>query len=430
MILNRKISQSQISAFFLMVLFTYVNNPFYFALITPIHKAFYYGIALLPILISLKKGFFYARNFSSYAKLFFIYFISIFLVMIVSCSLDFQYLNYFTRLFIGICASLSVFCIWNYKNKLGHIQEDFEIIYIKSVAFYIFGTVAFIIISPLKTFWQSLIVDFGEKDFSDILEYVTRFGFAGFSGFGCAFMVSAATVIMCYLFLNKKISIKQCKFYSVVFIIGSFFYGRIGFAVSLFTCGMLALYLLFHKKPKLFNFYIFIVAFLILLGFILYFAIPNTQPFLDWLLEPVFNFIENGKFESASTNSLGNMYKNFSPSDKTLAIGDGYWIGLDGKGYYGKTDVGFMRNILFGGIFYCILLYSLVGFFLFFLYQSLKSGKKKGSAFIVFVMFSQFLLFELKGDITFLFLKTYLPFYVYLSYENMKNNKLLLRRLA
>ncbi len=425
MILNRKFS-----AFLLMLLFTYVNNPFYFVVITSIHKVFYYGIALLPIFLALQKGFFYGKNFASYAKLFFLYFISIFLVMIVSCSLDFQYLNYFLRLFVGLCASLSVFCIWSYETNLGHIQEDFEIIYIKSVAFYILGTVAFIAIPPLKTFWQLLIVDFGDKDFSDFVEYITRFGFAGFSGFGCAFMVSEASVIMCYLFLNRRISVKQCKFYSVVFIIGSFFYGRIGFAVSLFTCGMLALYLLFQKRPKLFYFYIFIVVFLISLGFILYFIIPNMQPFIDWLLEPVFNFVKNGKFESASTNDLGNMYKNFSPSDKTLAFGDGYWLGSDGKGYYGKTDVGFMRNILFGGVFYCILLYSLVCFFLFFLYQSLKFGKKKGAEFLVFVMFIQFLLFELKGDITFLFLKTYIPFYVYLTYERLQNNKSTSRSLS
>lgn len=418
MILNRKFS-----AFLLMILFTYVNNPFYFAVITPIHKAFYYGIALLPIFFALQKGFRYGRNFGSYAKLFLLYFISIFLVMLFSYSLDFQYLNYFVRLFVGLCASLSVFCIWKYERNIGHIYEDFEIIYVKSVAFYIFGTIAFITIPPLKTLWQSLIVDFGEKDFSDFVEYITRFGFAGFSGFGCAFMVSAASVIMSYLFLNKKISLKKCRFYSVVFIIGSFFYGRIGFVVSLFVCGMLAFYLFFHKRPKLLRFYILIVAVLILIGFILYFTIPDIQPFIDWLLEPVFNFIKKGKFESASTNDLGNMYKNFSPSDKTLAIGDGHWIGIDGTGYYGHTDVGFMRNILFGGFFYCILLYSLIAFFLFFLYQSLKANRKKGAGFLTFLIFVQFMLFELKGDITFLFLKAYIPFYVYLIYEKNKDSR-------
>lgn len=182
---------------------------------------------------------------------------------------------------------------------------------------------------------------------------------------------------------------------------------------------MLSLYLLAHKRAGILRFYIFIVAFFILLGFIIYFSVPDIQPFIDWLLEPVFNFIENGKLESASTNQLGKMYENFAPSDKTLAIGDGYWLGINGTGYYGKTDVGFMRNILFGGVFYCILLYSLIAFFLFFLYQKLK--QKKGSKFIILVMSVQFLLFELKGDITFLFLKTYLPFYLYLFYETRKS---------
>lgn len=379
----------------------------------------YYAIAVFPLFIALYKGFVYERNISSYTKMFLLYFASIFLVMLITFSLDFQYLSYFVRLLISICASLSVFSIYKYENNKGYITEDFSVLYLKSVAFYIFGTIAFIVCPSFKAFWQSIIVDFGETDFSDVLEYITRFGFAGFSGFGCAFTVSAAAVIMCYLFLNEKLSIRQCKFYSVIFIIGSFFYGRIGFVVSLFTCGMLSLYLLAHKRAGILRFYIFIVAFFILLGFIIYFSVPDIQPFIDWLLEPVFNFIENGKLESASTNQLGKMYENFAPSDKTLAIGDGYWLGINGAGYYGKTDVGFMRNILFGGVFYCILLYSLIAFFLFFLYQKLK--QKKGSKFIILVMSVQFLLFELKGDITFLFLKTYLPFYLYLFYETRKS---------
>ena len=149
----------------------------------------------------------------------------------------------------------------------------------------------------------------------------------------------------------------------------------------------------------------------------MYFAIPEIQPFIDWLLEPILNYFKNGKIESASTNSLGKMYENFSPSDKTLLLGDGYWLGLDGSGYYGKTDVGFMRNILYGGVFYTLLLYFLIVIFLFFLFFNLKQNKTKGAGFLTFVMFIQFMLFELKGDITFLFLKAYLPFYLYLIYE-------------
>ncbi|MEE0887573.1 MAG: hypothetical protein UIB61_11770 [Treponema sp.] len=336
--------------------------------------------------------------------------------MIFSFSLDFQYFTYFMRLLVGIFATISVFCIWKYSIEHDFIREDFLIIFVKSVAFYILGTTAFIFIPSLKFFWKSMIVDFGEQDFSGVLEYITRFGFAGFSGFGCAFLVTCATVITCYLFLNEKINLKQCKIYSLIFIIGSFYYGRIGFVIAVFTFGLFSLYLLIHKKAHLFLFYIFILVFFILFGFALYFAIPNVQPFIDWLLEPIFSYFENGKIESASTNSLGRMYENFSPSDETLLFGDGYWLGLHGSGYYGKTDVGFMRNILYGGVFYSLLLYSLIVVFLFFLYLKLKQEKKKGTGFLIFVMFIQFLLFELKGDITFLFLKVYLPFYLYLVY--------------
>ena len=34
-----------------------------------------------------------------------------------------------------------------------------------------------------------------------------------------------------------------------------------------------------------------------------------------------------------------------------LFLGDGYWIDSKG-GYYGHTDVGFMRNIYYGGVFF------------------------------------------------------------------------------
>lgn len=418
MILNRKCASA-----LLVLLYTYINNPFYFAAITPLHKAFYYAAALVPVAFCICRGFKYEQNFGSFSRLFLLYFISIFSAMIASAALDFQYLFYFLRLLIGMFASVSVFCIWSYANHCDYVREDFPIIFLKSVAFYVLGTVAFICVPPLKQFWQSIIVDFGETDFSSFVEYVTRFGFAGFSGFGCAFLVSCAAVLMCYLFLNGKITLKQCKIFSCLFIVGSFFYGRIGFVVSFFVCGIFSVYQMLHHRPKLFCFYILVVAVIIAVGTMLYFAFPDIQPFIDWLLEPVFNFVEKGTFESASTNQLGRMYENFSPSEKTLVFGDGYWLGLDGSGYYGRTDVGFMRNILYGGIFYTGLLYSLVLVFLFILYQALKNCGKKGSGFIIFLMSVQFLLFELKGDITFSFLKVYIPFYLYLMYEKRTASK-------
>lgn len=73
MILNRKFS-----ALLLICLYTYVNNPFYFAVITPIHKAFYYAVSLIPFFYAIYKGFHREKNISTFSRFFLFYFISIF----------------------------------------------------------------------------------------------------------------------------------------------------------------------------------------------------------------------------------------------------------------------------------------------------------------------------------------------------------------
>ena len=411
----------------LVILYTYINVPFYFVGITALHKIAYYGVATIPALIALYNGVVIRTNLSSFFRLFFFYFVTIFFVMIITGSLDFQYLIYFIRLLVGIFSTISMFCIWK-KKKIHYMKiEDFEIVYLKSIMFYIEGTMIFIAVPPLKLLWQAIIVDYRSKDFTTVLEYITRFGFAGFSGFSCAFMVSSGVLILCYLYLSNKISDKRYRIYSIIFIIGSFFYGRIGFVVSVFIAGVFSLYLFFTRRPRLLIFYSVIVFMLIGIGFILYFSVSNLRPFIDWLLEPLFNYVKYGYLESPSTNSLKSMYANFHPSDRTLAFGDGYWISITGDGYYGGTDVGFMRNIYYGGIFYCMCLYSLIVLLVFNIYQVLKIKCRSKALLIAGFMLIQFILFEVKGDITLVYLKTYLPFYIYLMHDkkmqrqNIKN---------
>ena len=119
MILSRKFS-----TLLLICLLTYVNNPFYFAVITPVHKAFYYAVSVIPFFYTIYKGFYVEKNISIFSRHFLFYFTSIFLVMIFSFSLDFQYFTYFMRLLVGIFATISVFCIWKYSIEHDFIRED------------------------------------------------------------------------------------------------------------------------------------------------------------------------------------------------------------------------------------------------------------------------------------------------------------------
>lgn len=401
----------------LLILMTYVNMPFYFAGITSLHKLSYYVLSVLPFCVALYFGIRMNMNIRLFFIFFLFYFVTVILAVLCSGDFDIQYMIYFLCRFFGICAGLSVFFIYRYFQHKYSLRISFNRLFLKSVLFYIYGTIFFIVCPPLKTFWSSILADLGQNDFSNVIEYATRFGFAGFSGFWCTFMVCVATVVCCYLFLNNEISLKQMKRYSLVLLAGSFFYGRVGLVVTFLTLGLFSLYLLFHKKPRLVEFYLFLLVFIICLVVSVYFIFPDTRAVIEWAFEPVLNFFQHGEFSSASTDSLGNMYKNFNPSDATLLHGDGYWLGTDGKGYYGKTDVGFMRNIYYGGVFYTAILYAVPISFICLFYVLLKQRGKHGSSFFSFLMFFQLLVFEFKGDIAFIFLKFYLPCFFSVLYE-------------
>ena len=287
---------------------------------------------------------------------------------------------------------------------------------LKAAVFYVLGTLIFIFVPSLRLFWQSIIMDFNTLEL-DVLEYITRFGFAGYSGFSFAFWISTCSILFCYVYLNEKLSERNSRFYILFLLLGSFFYGRIGFVFTVSAFSLFTMYLFFRGKRKLMRFFFFIIILTIGLGVLIYSTIPDSQPFIDWLLEPVFNFINTGKFESASTNDLGKFYDDFNPSDKTLFIGDGYWTNANG-GYYGHTDVGWMRNIYYGGVFYMICQYMLVILLIGFVMAWMKRNNKNGYLFIPFLLFIQFIMFELKGDSAFLFLKQYIPVYIAFCYES------------
>ena len=400
----------------LIVLLTYINGPFFFIVITPLHRAFYYAVSVFPLFYAVYRGFRCDINIRNFSLLSLFFFCTIIFVQMVTGAYDFQYLIAFIRSLLNILGTISVFAIYQYLKARNKIAIGFREITLKSVVFYIMGSIVFLCVPSLKAFWSSIITDFQSVDFTNFLEYITRYGFAGFSGFGFTYWVTACAVVFCYMYINGELKESQSRIYIIFLLIGSFFYGRTGFVVTVFFFVLLTFYSLFHRKRKLFIFFIFIVLFFIAVGFILYFTVPDIQPFIDWLLEPILNYLEGGKVETASTNGLKKFYENFHPTDKTLFLGDGYWIDPKG-GYYGHTDVGFMRNIYYGGVFFTAIQYILVFAIILFVSLWMKNNNKKGVLFIPFLMLMDFVLFELKGDSAFMCLKQFLPFYLGLVYS-------------
>lgn len=160
-----------------------------------------------------------------------------------------------------------------------------------------------------------------------------------------------------FFFLEKK---KKHKFPIIIFILlffGSFFAGRTAFI----GLGFGLLYYLLNSiggvKEFVFSFVrIFITIFCIVIISILTYAffLPvDIQILVDELLLPyafefIYTYQESGSFSTESSDVLNDMY--FPISLDTMLWGDGKFMNEDGS-YYMHTDAGYMRSVLFFGVF-------------------------------------------------------------------------------
>jgi hypothetical protein len=123
----------------------------------------------------------------------------------------------------------------------------------------------------------------------------------------------------------------------------------IAYSIAIFS------YSLFYRKIK----FILIVSFFCLIAIILLNSLTFLNDVNNWLLDI---FGAGNYKDSSSLTELKEMF--FLPNDNSLLIGDAKYANVDGT-YYGNTDVGYIRNILFGGLVYLFFIFlALLTFFL------------------------------------------------------------------
>ena len=88
------------------------------------------------------------------------------------------------------------------------------------------------------------------------------------------------------------------------------------------------------------------------------------NPYVAHALEPVINLLHGAGFVSSSTDTLMKNHL-FMPTLKQFLIGDGmYMTGeLEAGRYYGHTDSGFLRQILYGGLSYALVCFLVTFYF-------------------------------------------------------------------
>jgi hypothetical protein len=223
---------------------------------------------------------------------------------------------------------------------------------------------AFIIIGmfALEPFRDFIFAIAGSK--ADLME---RYG--GFRGFGLAGSVTydlAVFLSINMIFISYLVSqsSKNIVFYLVswvVIFIAVLMTGRTGW-IGVFLSIIFIIMNIKNKNALKSAIYLLIsiIVFTILFIYVLIYFFPEIYETLvlhvvPYAFEMFINFSKTGSFSTSSSGLLQKMY--FDVTENTFLFGDGYWANPTGFGYYMGTDAGYMRHILFYGIFPSIFLY-------------------------------------------------------------------------
>lgn len=402
----------------LIVLYCYLLQPYYMKNVEHIQRVFYYSVILFPFIFfsikHIKRAFVDFNESLLYLAIF--AFLVIYLVAIVFHNTwDFGLLiEEILPLLLKTFSKCSFFAIWYYLFKRNKIKMNAIEIMLNAVVLYIIGTIFFIVFPGIKMIWQeSLVQSDINVRFSMRKEYLTRFGFAGFSGFETSFYVAACFPLVFWGEEKGIFSKKKAAVYKLFFILGAVFYGRIAIVASAAMILMWAIYYFLNNKPnKLLKVISIIFVGVLGLAFVYIFDV-GLKSSLSWVLEPIDNYMKYGKFSSLSTDSLKSMYKFFNPDLKTLIIGVGKW--RENGTFYGNTDVWFMRTIYMGGMLFCFL-YALCGILVIkCLNNELEKQFGKTFTFIVLAI-TLLIVYEAKGGcILYMFIFYYPLLWIYSS---------------
>ena len=158
-----------------------------------------------------------------------------------------------------------------------------------------------------------------------------------------------ANILALYFIIDNYNKKQKHNYWYILFylitLLGEFYYSRTGVIAS--SIILLTVFVVVYCKKNTINILwliSFFVVFLFSIPFVSDIALNNAS--VAWIFEPILNFFSDQDLSSSSSHMLNDML--FMPSMQQLVFGDGMYT--DAYGYYMKTDLGFMRLILYFGI--------------------------------------------------------------------------------
>lgn len=251
-------------------------------------------------------------------------------------------------------------------------------------------------------------------------------GLAGLSIYDTSIAYGLISLFFIPWCFSKKYSANY-KFLLVMLILTalSLIAGRSGFALLL----VIFLIVFLEARKKLFvlsNLSMFLM--LSILAFIAVVGAVEFYTFAQFVFEPIYNYIDKGTFETASTNELMDSYL-FIPWEISPWLGSGFWaqpsISIPAQFTY-ATDSGVLLNYIAFGITGLIFVIS---YFWHFVYQIITNVRIKNKTIrsIFYCAFSTvFFFFVLKGPVFFSekIMATYFLWLIYQTPTSLKQTKL------
>ena len=366
--------------------------------------AWAYGIPLLYIACNLnylKRVFHLVIHTEVFAGVCFLVVLtcmSIFIPVLYGTN-DFEYLSGAILTVVKIAIRMLFLIMVIIKNIPKATKETFMKYFIFSCCLYVLGTIVMLLVPPVKDIFYELVKEsVHSKTLALETRYSTRYGWAGFSGFEHTFKCVLAVIFNDYLIRkvmkNKKMWLMLGV--SIFLLIGTLFYGRVGFLFGIVVMMFFFLRLL-SKRPKI----LLIVLGVCAVGAVTLIIMSNindsVKAWVNWAFDLFITFVETGKLQTESSNVLLEKML-FVPEIKTILMGDGRYAGDTGA-YYMGTDAGVMRPLLFGGILFAFIRYmSMLAVLIPYILKKW-SAKAERTLFAWTILLT--LVLEIKGEILF-----------------------------
>lgn len=331
-----------------------------------------------------------------YLLMIYIFFLLLFIAIMLPSlygTNDYSYVKTLTYIIRkGVIFSFLITLICKNYSRQNRI-DAFMSYYAIATSMYVCGTILFVLFPKIKNYWFQFVLAESQKNMFNSFGYTFRVGWMGFSGFQATLKCTISVIFTIYLLTakygknrnaRKRIILLVCLGMSLL---GNAFYARVGLLCS----GLVILVFLLASgivsfKKWLVGFFLLAFMFIILLVLKDKYLIVNE--WYVWMTTPFKNLIHSGNFNNASVNELTKKMI-FMPKSKTFWLGDAKYSTSFG-GYYMETDVGFMRQLLFWGIFGTFLCYSM-------LFLSIPKICRDNK-WLLLSLVLVFIVFEIKGE--------------------------------